>query len=332
MQNKKRLLWQLPFLAFLVVGTVIIVGRQRSTPYQHDKGMVFGTVYHITYQSDRNLKTEIEQELHKVDNSLSTFNKNSVISAVNQNRETSLDEMFVQVFNMAQQVSADTDGDFDITVAPLVNAWGFGFKNNVMPAPHAIDSIMQIVGYTKVSLQDGAVVKSDPRIMLDCSAIAKGYGVDVVARCLRDKGIKNFMVEIGGEIVVSGVSEKRIPWAIGVQKPVEDSLAQNTELQTVINITDAAMATSGNYRNFYYRNGRRYAHTINPHTGRPVQHSILSATVVCKDCARADAYATAFMVMGLEKAKKILAKNKDLKAYIIYDDNGKYAVWQSDNL
>ena len=324
--------YRLTALLVLLVASVLIIRQQRNTPYQHDTGIIFGTIYNITYQSDRNLKTEIEQELHKVDNSLSTFNKNSVISAVNQNRETSLDEMFVQVFNMAQQVSADTDGDFDITVAPLVNAWGFGFKNNIMPAPHAIDSIMQIVGYTKVSLQDGAVVKSDPRIMLDCSAIAKGYGADVVARCLRDRGIKNFMVEIGGEIVVSGVSEKRIPWAIGVQKPVEDSLAQNTELQTVINITDAAMATSGNYRNFYYRNGRRYAHTINPHTGRPVQHSILSATVVCKDCARADAYATAFMVMGLEKAKKILAKNKDLKAYIIYDDNGKYAVWQSDNL
>lgn len=324
--------YRLTALLVLLVASVLIIRQQRNTPYQHDTGIIFGTIYNITYQSDRNLKTEIEQELHKVDNSLSTFNKNSVISAVNQNRETSLDEMFVQVFNMAQQVSADTDGDFDITVAPLVNAWGFGFKNNVRPAPHAIDSIMQIVGYKKVSLQDGVVVKSDPRIMLDCSAIAKGYGADVVARCLRDRGIKNFMVEIGGEIVVSGVSEKRIPWAIGVQKPVEDSLAQNTELQTVINITDAAMATSGNYRNFYYRNGRRYAHTINPHTGRPVQHSILSATVVCKDCARADAYATAFMVMGLEKAKKILAKNKDLKAYIIYDDNGKYAVWQSDNL
>lgn len=325
--------YRLTALLVLLVASVLIIRQQRNTPYQHDTGIIFGTIYNITYQSDRNLKTEIEQELHKVDNSLSTFNKNSVISAVNQNRETSLDEMFVQVFNMAQQVSADTDGDFDITVAPLVNAWGFGFKNNVMPAPHAIDSIMQIVGYKKVSLQDGAVVKSDPRIMLDCSAIAKGYGADVVARCLRDKGIKNFMVEIGGEIVVSGVSEKRIPWAIGVQKPVEDSLAQNTELQTVINITDAAMATSGNYRNFYYRGGKKYAHTIDPATGYPVQHSILSATVLAKRCAEADAYATAFMVMGMEKAKKVLEKHPELMAYLIYsDDKGNLQVWYSPSM
>ena len=159
MKLRSKNTYRLTALLVLLVASVLIIRQQRNTPYQHDTGIIFGTIYNITYQSDRNLKTEIEQELHKVDNSLSTFNKNSVISAVNQNRETSLDEMFVQVFNMAQQVSADTDGDFDITVAPLVNAWGFGFKNNVMPAPHAIDSIMQIVGYTKVSLQDGAVVK-----------------------------------------------------------------------------------------------------------------------------------------------------------------------------
>ena len=301
-------------------------------PYQHDEGQIFGTFYHITYQNDSSIQTDILAELQKVDNALSMFNKESIISHINRGENVETNEMFESVFNLAEKISDNTDGAFDITVAPLVNAWGFGFKTGNPPTKQTVDSLRAIVGYKKVKLVNHRITKSDARIMLDCSAIAKGYGCDVVASLLEKRGIKNYMVEIGGEVVTHGISEKRLPWKIGVTKPSDDSLNVNNELQTVLNVKDRAMATSGNYRNFYYRNGRRYAHTINPHTGRPVQHSILSATVVCKDCARADAYATAFMVMGLEKAKKILAKNKDLKAYIIYDDNGKYAVWQSDNL
>ena len=181
MQNKKRLIWQLPFLTFLIMGTVIIVGRQRSTPYQHDKGMVFGTVYHITYQSEKNLKDGIEAELAKVDASLSPFNKNSIISAINQNRKIAVDKMFAEVFSLAMKISDNTNGAFDITVAPLVNAWGFGFKHGEMPDRHEVDSLKALVGYKKVSLKDGYITKNDPRIMLDCSSIAKGYGCDIVA-------------------------------------------------------------------------------------------------------------------------------------------------------
>jgi thiamine biosynthesis lipoprotein len=168
--------------------------------------------------------------------------------------------------------------------------------------------------------------------MLDCSAIAKGYGVDVVAKCLKAKGIKNYLVEIGGEISTSGISEKRLPWKIGVTKPSDDAAEGQGELQTVINVTDKSMATSGNYRNFYYKGGRRYAHTIDPKTGRPVQHNILSATVLADRCAKADAYATSFMVMGLEGAKIILERHPELMAYLIYDDHGKTAVWYSPSM
>ncbi len=332
MDKNKRLLWQLPALALLIVGTVIIIRQQQTMPYQHDKGMVFGTFYSITYQHDKNLKKEIEAELRKVDNSLSTFNKHSVISAINRNERVAIDQMFLNVFDLAKQISKDTDGAFDITVAPLVNAWGFGFKNDCPPTKEKIDSLRRFVGFEKVSLIGKSIRKSNPDIMLDCSAIAKGYGSDVVARYLTALGIKNFMVEIGGEIVAKGISPKRLPWKIGVEKPVDDSLAQKKELQTVLDITDIAMATSGNYRNFYYKDGKKYAHTIDPKTGYPVQHSILSATVLCKECARADAYATSFMVMGLEKAKAVLARHSDMKAYIIYDDNGKYKVWKSEGL
>jgi thiamine biosynthesis lipoprotein len=169
--------------------------------------------------------------------------------------------------------------------------------------------------------------------MLDCSAIAKGYGVDVVANLLRKYGIKNFMVEIGGEVVTSGVNPERMPWRIGVTKPTDDSLSVNNELQTVINVTDKAMATSGNYRNFYYKGGRKYAHTIDPKTGYPVQHSILSATVITDDCATADAYATSFMVLGMEDAKKVLNRHPEMMAYFIYTDaKGDYSVWYSPQM
>ena len=333
MNNKRRLLWQLPFLAFLVIGTVIIVSRQQSTPYQHDRGMVFGTVYHITYQSSKSLQKDIEAELAKVDASLSPFNERSIITAVNENRDTVVNKMFSDVFALAMKISDSTNGAFDITVAPLVNAWGFGFKGGAMPSRHQVDSLKALVGYHKVSLTNGRVSKTDPRIMLDCSSIAKGYGCDVVAKFLSAKGIDNYMVEIGGEIVTRGISEKRLPWKIGVTKPTDDSLNVNQEIQTIINVTDKAMATSGNYRNFYYKNGRKYAHTIDPSTGYPVQHNILSSTVIADDCGTADAYATAFMVMGLDNAKAILSRHPELMAYfILASDDGTNKVWFSPSM
>lgn len=321
------------FLALLIVGTILIIRQQRNMPYQHDEGFIFGTVYHVTYQHDENLKTHIEAEMKKVDNALSTFNPTSVISHVNQNKAVRLDKMFTDVFTMAQEISNNTEGAFDITVAPLVNLWGFGFKHSSAPSRQQVDSIRQFVGYQKVSLRNEKIVKKDPRLMLDCSAIAKGYGVDVVAEYLRKQGIKNFIVEIGGEIVSSGISEKRLPWKIGVTKPVDDSTQTDQELQTVLNVTDRAMATSGNYRNFYYKDGKKYAHTIDPVTGYPVQHNILSATVIADRCATADAYATAFMVMGLEKAKAVLNRRPDIMVYLIYaDKDGKNQVWYSPSM
>lgn len=333
MKSKKKLLLQSAFLAFLIIGTVIIVRQQRSTPYQKDTGFIFGTVYNITYQYDKSLKADIEAELKKVDGSLSPFNKHSIITKINRNEDVTVDKMFADVFNLARQISTETDGAFDITVAPLVNAWGFGFKNDTQPTRHAIDSLKQFTGYMKVSLDGMKVSKKDPRMMLDCSAIAKGYACDVVAEYLRRRGIENFMVEIGGEIVTQGINEKRLPWKIGVTKPVDDSLNTNQELQTVLNVTNKAMATSGNYRNFYYKNGKKYAHTIDPVTGYPVQHNILSATVIADNCATADAYATAFMVMGLDKAKAVLGRHPELMAYFIYSDkNGNNAVWFSPTM
>ena len=331
--RKKRLLWQLPFLTLLIVGTILIIRQQRNMPYQTNQGPVFGTFYTITYQADKDYHADIKAALLQVDSALSMFNEQSVISRINRGNGGPTNKMFQDVFLKAMQVSEDTDGAFDITVASLVNAWGFGFKSGAMPNRQQVDSIRQFVGWRKVSLQGNNIRKADPRIMLDCSAIAKGYGVDVVAKVLKDKGITNYMVEIGGEIVTHGISPKRLPWKVGVVKPTEDSLSTSNEYQTILNVTDKAMATSGNYRNFYYKGGKRYAHTIDPKTGYPVQHNILSATVLANDCATADAYATSFMVMGLEGAKRILERHKELMAYLIYsDENNQLDIWFSPSL
>ena len=334
-KTNKSLLWQLPFLVLLIIGTVFIIKQQNSTPYQYNEGQIFGTFYHITYQNNENLQKEIEAELKKVDNSLSTFNKQSIISKINRNEPTQLDELFIDVFDKAKTISKETDGAFDITVAPLVNLWGFGFgvKENQKPSKQKIDSLMQFVGYNKISLIGKQIKKANQHIMIDCSAIAKGYGSDVVAQLLRKYDIKNFMIEIGGEIVVSGMNEKHQLWKIGVNKPIEDSTNMDTEIQTVLGITNKAMATSGNYRNFYYKGGKKFAHTIDPKTGYPVQHSLLSATVLANDCATADAYATAFMVMGIEKARRVLENHKEIMAYFIYSDpKGTLKVWYSPEL
>ncbi|MEE1146430.1 MAG: FAD:protein FMN transferase, partial [Bacteroidaceae bacterium] len=309
-----------PFLLFLIIGTVVILKKQ--PPVRTNEGMVFGTIYKITYQHDDDLQEDIKQALMEVDNSLSPYNPNSIITRINHNEDTTLNTHFTHVYGLAQQISAETEGAFDITVAPLVNAWGFGFKHSIDIAPNVIDSLRQFVGYQKTRMEGGKIVKDDERLMLDCSAIAKGYGVDVVARTLDQKGVKHYMVDIGGEVVLKGKSPRMKDWRIGINKPIEDSLSVNQELQTILEISDIGMATSGNYRKFYYKDGKRYAHTIDPRLGTPVQHNILSATVLAKDCTTADAYATAFMVMGLEKALDFCQKHPELNAYFICDGEG----------
>lgn len=332
-KQKKRLLWHVPFLVLLIVGTVLIIRQQRNMPYQKYSDFVFGTTFTVSYQCDSDMNQSIKAELMKVDASLSPFNKASIITAINNNEDVTPDKMFMDVFQLAMDVSRETNGAFDITVAPLVNAWGFGFKSGEKPTARQVDSLRQIIGYQKVSLVDGKIRKQDPRMMLDCSAIAKGYGTDVVANFLRSRGVKNFMVEIGGEIVTCGVNPSRVPWKVGVIKPTDDSLNVSHEVQTVLNVTDIAMATSGNYRRFYYKDGKKFAHTIDPATGYPVQHNILSATVLAKTCATADAYATSFMVLGLDGARKVLERHPELMAYFIYDDGqGNNAVWFSPSL
>ncbi len=310
--------WQIIFLLFLIVATAMILTK--NTPYHTDEGKIFGTSYRITYKHKEKLDYEIRETLQKVDNSLSPFNKNSTISKINNNESNEPDSMFLYIFNMAHEISEETGGAFDITVAPLVNAWGFGFKQGITPDSLTIDSIRNFIGYKKIELVDGKIIKQHPETMLNCSAIAKGYGCDAVARFLESKGIEDYMVEIGGEVVLKGKNKKDGPWVIGINKPSENGI---NELQTVLQLTDCSMATSGNYRNFRFIDGKKVSHTIDPHTGYPANHSLLSATVVADECAYADALATAFMVMGREKAMEYCKNNPKIEAYFIYaDENG----------
>ena len=329
--NKKKLIWQVPFLLLLIIGTVVILKKQ--PPFRTNEGMVFGTVYKITYQHADDLQKDIKEALMEVDNSLSPYNPHSIISRINHNQDTLLNEHFTHVFELAQQISAETKGAFDITVAPLVNAWGFGFKHSIDIEPSVIDSLRQFVGYEKIRMENGKIVKADERIMLDCSAIAKGYGVDRVANLLDKKGVEHYMVDIGGEVVVKGKNPRMKTWRIGINKPIEDSLSINQELQTILEVSNVGMATSGNYRKFYYKDGKRYAHTIDPRIGTPVQHSILSATVIAKDCTTADAYATAFMVMGREEAQAFCEAHPELNAYFICDGkDGGYEIYYTEGM
>ncbi|MBO4673259.1 MAG: FAD:protein FMN transferase [Bacteroidaceae bacterium] len=339
--------WGWPLLLLLIVGTVYIIktrdGGKTTTnsqgePWkveetQRSEGSVFGTFYHLTYQADKSLQAGVDATLQQVDMSLSPFNKESVISAINNNTNMETDAMFTEVFTLAQEVSAATDGAFDITVAPLVNLWGFGFKNMDNVSQEKVDSLLPYVGYTKVKLVEGKIVKQCPETMLDCSAIAKGYGVDAVGKYLESQGVKNYMVEIGGEVRVRGSNPKGALWHVGINKPDDDPTNLNNEIEEVLQITQRSMATSGNYRNFYEKDGKKYAHTIDPRTGYPVQHSILSSTVLAEDCATADAYATSFMVLGLDKAKAVLAKHPELMAFFIYsDEKGEMQEWYTESL
>ena len=322
------------YLALLAIVAIVClllfrkpVGNgQRSMIY--NEGTVFGTLYHVKYLYDNDIKAEIEAELQKVDASLSMFNPQSTISRINRDETDEADEMLAEVLRLSFTINEATNGAFDPTVAPLVNAWGFGFKSGQLPDSAQVDSLRALVGLSTIHLNDGKLTKDTPHSILDFSAIAKGYGVDKAAQVLRCHGIENFMVEIGGEVVTEGVNEKGSPWRIGINRPDDDSTSTNTELQDIIDLSDKAIATSGNYRNYYISDGRKIAHTINPRTGYPAQQDILSSTVMAPSCAEADAYATAFMVLGLEKAKQVLERQPQLQAYFIYsDEQGGYRTW-----
>ena len=314
--------------------TIISWGCSRDTAYRNIEGFTQGTTYHIAYSPDvsDSLDSFVSEILLKVDNSLSVYNDSSVISKLNRGDSVVIDSLFVNVFNRSKEIYQISNGAFDISGAPLFDIWGFGFKNKEHVTQTMIDSILPYVGMDKVNLVDGVLVKSDKRLTLNANAIAQGYTADVIAKEFDKLGIRNYLVEIGGEIFCKGVNSKGKEWTIGIDKPVDGNMIQGEDLQVVLSLTGKGLATSGNYRKFYEEGGEKFSHTIDPKTGYPVRHSLLSATVVAKDAMTADALATFFMVIGLDKTKEFLAANEDVQAYLVYADGDKFEVFKTNGI
>lgn len=280
------------------------------------------TPYHIKFQYTEPLEEEIDAQLDYFYHLFNAFDSTSVISRVNRGEPVEVDTLFQKVFNRAQEVAALTDGAYDITCAPLINLWGFGFEDGDTVTAAAIDSVRAFIGYEKVHLEGNRVVKADPRVILNMSSIADGTVCDMIAAMFESKGIQNYMVEFGGEMRVKGLNPSGEAWRLGITKPTDDSTGLNQELQQIIRFPmPRGMATSGNYRNFYVKDGKKYAHTIDPIEGCPVQRDILSATIVAADGMTADACATAFMVLGSERAKRFYERMKGIDYYIICADS-----------
>jgi thiamine biosynthesis lipoprotein len=279
------------------------------------------------------MQEQIDSVLKYFDSSLSTYDSLSIISAINSNKEVRTDSLFRAVFRESARVYQLTGGAFDITLGPVINAWGFGPGEMLEVDSAMVDSLLQYVGMEKVYLKGDRVVKSNPSIVLNVNAIAQGYSVDVVASYLEDLGCRNYMVEIGGEIRTRGVNGKGNFWRIGVDRPDFGNMIPGRQLQVIISMHNRSLATSGNYRKFYEKDGIKITHSINPATGFPKESRLLSATVLTEECITADAYATSCMVMGLEGAKEFIEDLKDVDAYLIYGDEvGAYQVWYTEGL
>jgi thiamine biosynthesis lipoprotein len=305
-------------------------------PYHSIQGFTQGTTYRITYQhpTESDLQGRIDSLLRRFDSSLSSYDSTSIISAINRNKPGVLtDSMFRTVFRESARVYQVTGGAFDITLAPVINAWGFGPGQKQEVDSAMVDSLLQYVGMEKVSLSGETLVKSDPAVQLNVNAIAQGYSVDVVSAFLEELGCRNYMVEIGGEIRTNGVNDKGNFWRIGVDRPDYGNMVPGQQLQVIISMHNRSLATSGNYRKFYEKDGVKITHSIDPVTGYPKASSLLSVTILTDECITADAYATACMVMGLEKAKKFVDGEKGVDAYFIFGDEfGAYQVWFTDGM
>jgi len=325
------------FIGLTLVALLLLNACQpKKSEYMRVSGFAQGTTYNITYENSTNVdySADIDSILKAFDRSLSIYDSTSIITRINDNDPSvEADDWFVEVFKKSAEVNAVSGGAFDITVGPVVKAWGF---SNGPVAKHDtayIDSLLQFVGMEKVKMEGRKVIKKYPGVKLDVNALAQGYSVDVVCDFFKSKGIRNYLVEIGGEVRGKGTNAKNNFWHIGIDKPADGNMDPGQELQAIIEINNKALATSGNYRKFFVENGIKYSHTIDPKTGFPARNTLLSATVVCDDCITADAYATAFMVVGVEKSKEMLQKLPGLEVYFVYSNsNGDYEVYSTEGL
>lgn len=303
---------------------------QLDTSYFKIKGLTQGTYYSIAYidNNHRNLKEEIDSILVEFSKSLSQYDSTSTISKFNNCTDSSLiDELIKTVYSESKNIAELTNGSFDYTIAPLVNAWGFGWKEGINPDSSTIDSLLNYVDYKSITFNNNYLIKSNKNIVIDFNSIAQGYSVDIVSNYLEKLNINNFLVEIGGEIKAKGKKKSGQSWIVGISNP---ETTNNNPIIRKVKLDNKSMATSGNYRKFYIKDEKKYSHTINPNTGYPVEHNLLSATVITDKCIIADAYATAFMVMGVEKTKQFLTNHPEIEVFLIYyNENNKLKTFST---
>ena len=282
-------------------------------------GETQGSYYAITYfdEKGRNFQREIDSIFYIVDMSVNLWVNNSVISKVNRNEEVTLDSIFIDNFRIAQETAKLSDGYFDPTISPIVAAWGFSYKHGDSITPQLIDSLKQLVDYRKVHIESGKVVKENPAMALDFNAIAQGYTSDMIAEFLDNRGIKNYLVDTGGEIMARGYKPDGQPWIVGIEKPADNWNSEQV-VYTRIALCDRGLVTSGSTRKYVERNGKRYSHCINPKTGYPVEHNLLSVTVLAENSVWADAMASICMVMGMEKSLPLIESMDNVEAYYIF--------------
>ena len=320
---------------YIVVISIVLLAGCTSNPkrnYTQINGFAQGTTYNISYfdQLQRDFAPSIQEILEKVDSSMSLYRENSIINNLNRcEKGMEVDSLLAQVVNLSLMYSAQSNWAFDITVGPLAKVWGFHAKRGEIPDEQTIERLKNLTGPDMISISGNIITKATPEVMIDVNAIAQGYTVDLLAEFLENQGVKNYLVELGGEIRTKGISSRGKNWLVGVDKPVDNAMS-GENLQVIIGLSGESLVTSGNYRKFFVREGVKYSHTINPATGYPVTHSLLSATVIDITSARADALATAFMVMGVDKTKEWLGENPGVEAYLIYSNqNGDYEVWMT---
>ena len=306
-------------LAILFGIIVLLTSCNRQPKKIMLQGEAQGSYYAITYYDDqeRNFQHEIDSIFHAVDVSVNLWVDTSVISKVNRNEDVTLDSIFVDNFRIAQEAAALSGGYFDPTISPIVAAWGFSYKHGDSITPQLIDSLKQLVDYRKVRIENGMVVKENPAMTLDFNAIAQGYTSDLIASFLDSRGIKNYLVDTGGEIMARGAKPNGQPWIVGIEKPA-DNWDSEQVVHTRIALRDKGLVTSGSTRKYVERDGKRYSHCIDPNTGYPVEHQVLSVTVMANNSVWADALASICMVMGMEKSLPLIESMDDVEAYYIY--------------
>ena len=322
--------WSFIFFIFLLISCE---SEKSNSILVSDSGQTQGTYYHIKYmiEDGESLKKKIDSLLIVIDNSLSTYNPNSLISRINNGEIIATDSMLRTVFRAANEVYENTNGAFDCSITPLVNAWGFGFSNKEKMDTARVIELLNLVDFKKIKLSNDTILMNK-NMMLDFNSLAQGYTVDLIAHMFDGIGLDNYLIEVGGEIKSKGKNPDNNFWTIGVDRPTE-IINPKDRFQFILNLFNTSLATSGNYRKFYQENGVKYSHVINPKTGFPSFNKLLSVTVIHESCMKADAYATAFMVMGLKKSKLYLDKNADLEAYIVYrDTDGELNTFISEDL